>query len=299
LTSILVAGGTGFVGRHLVQRLRRDHEVAVMSRTRADTVDGVRTVVADASDPSSLEHAFDGIEVAYYLIHSLGRDDFAEVDHGAAEHFGRAAAAAGVRRIVYLGGLGGADEDLSPHLRSRREVEQILSRHVDTVALRAAIVVGQGSLSWELLCQLVERLPVMVTPRWVDTVTQPIALVDVVEYLALAADPAVPAGHYDVGAPEATTYRAMMRTVADLLRRPLLIIPVPLLTPRLSSRWIRFVTDVDTTVAGALVESLGNPVEVTERRLEALTGHRPMAFLDAATSALATRLDDAADAIAA
>jgi uncharacterized protein YbjT (DUF2867 family) len=299
VTSVLVAGGTGFVGRHLVARLRGGHDVCVMSRNGAATRGGVRTVVGDASDPSSLRNAFDGTEVAYYLIHSLDRADFAEADHEAAEHFGRAAAAAGVRRIVYLGGLGGTAQDLSPHLRSRREVEQILSRHVDTVALRAAIVVGQGSLSWELLCQLVERLPVMVTPRWVETVTQPVALDDVVEYLARALDPAIPAGHYDVGAPEPTTYRAMMHTVADLMRRRLLIVPVPLLTPRLSARWIRLVTDVDTTIAAALVESLGNPVEVTERRLEATTGHRAMTFLEAATRALATRLDEAADAIAA
>lgn len=300
MSHLLVAGGTGFVGAHLVARLHAEGQhVDVLSRDDEARIEGARTVVADVSDADSLRGVMDGVDVAYYLVHSLGRDDFATIDHEAAENFGRAAAAAGVRRVVYLGGLGGDDQELSPHLRSRRDVERVLSDLVDTVALRAAVVVGQGSLSWEMLCQLVERLPAMVTPRWVDTPTQPIALDDVVSYLALAADPAIPAGHYDVGAPEPTTYRAMMRVVADLLRRPLVIVPVPLLTPRLSAHWIRFVTDVDTATASALVESLVNPVEVTERRLEQLTGHAAMSFLEAARRALGARLSATADELAA
>lgn len=299
MSAVVVAGGTGFVGDHLVRRLvARGDDVTVMSRRSTERSDGVATVRADVTDRASLDRALDGAEVAYYLVHSLGRPDFEDVDRTAAEHFGGAAAAAGVRRVVYLGGLGREDETLSPHLRSRREVEHVLARGVETVALRAAIVVGQGGLSWEMLCQLVERLPAMVTPRWVNTATQPIALDDVVEYLVHAAGAEIPPGHYDVGAPESMTYRAMMRVVADLLRRPLLVVPVPVLTPRLSSRWVRWVTDVDIDTAKALVDSLVNPAEVTERRLEELTGHRAMTFLDAAKRALATRLDETADALA-
>ncbi len=231
-------------------------------------------------------------------MHSLDRPDFADLDRIGAQRFAQAAAHAGVRRVVYLGGLGLDDESLSSHLRSRREVERVLTDSVDTVALRAAIVVGQGGASWEMLCQLVERLPVMVTPRWVDTVTQPIALDDAVAYLAAAMRSDVPLGHYDIGAPEPTTYRSMLQTVATLLRRQLLIVPVPVLTPRLSARWVRLVTDVDAATATALVDSLVNPVQVTERRLEELTGHRAATFLDAATRALTDRLDRAAHELA-
>ena len=202
-----------------------------------------------------------------------------------------------MRRVVYLGGLGRDGDDLSDHLRSRRDVEQTLAERIDTAALRASIVVGEGGISWELLCQLVERLPAMVTPRWVDTRTQPIGLDDVVEYLARAAEPRIPAGHYDVGVPEPTTYREMMRTVADLLRRPLLIVPVPFLTPRLSARWVRWVSDVDVTTARNLIDSLGTPAEVTERRFEELTGHRAATFTDAAASALVDRIGRARESL--
>lgn len=303
MTRILVAGGTGFVGRHLVRRLAApEHghgdEVTVMTRrtdasapdTGPDASGTVRMVTADVGDPAGLAVALADVEVAYYLVHSLQRARYADLDREAADNFGRAAAEAGVRRVVYLGGLGRDGDELSDHLRSRREVEEVLSAHLDTVALRASIVVGQGGISWEILCQLVERLPAMVTPRWVDTPTQPIALADTLEYLVGAADPAIPAGHYDIGAPEPTTYREMMRLVADLMRRPLVILPIPLLTPRLSARWVRWVTDVDTATAEALIDSLGTPAAVTERRLEELTGHRAMPFADAAAAALHERI---------
>ena len=173
-----------------------------------------------------------------------------------------------------------------------------MSDHVETVALRASIVVGQGSASWEILCQLVERLPVMVTPRWVKTATQPIAVDDVVEYLIRSSNgDAVPADHYDIGAPDPTTYQNMMAIVAKLLRKPLIIVPVPVLSPGLSAGWLRLVTDVDMTTARSLVKSLVNPVEVTERRLEALTGHHPMSFVAAASAALSDRLDQAAASV--
>lgn len=298
-TNILVAGGSGFVGRHLTGRLLSEgHHVSVMTRTPADRHDGAVEVGGDVSKPKTLGKALDGADIAYYLVHSLDRGDFEAADRDGAVNFATAAKAAGVRRVVYLGGLGDAGDDLSPHLRSRREVEEILSEHVETVALRAAIVIGQGSASWEILCQLVERLPVMVTPRWVNTVTQPIGLDDVVEYLVRSADrQVVPADHYDIGAPEQTTYKDMMTTVAKLLRKPLLIVPVPVLSPGLSASWLRLVTDVDMTTARALVQSLVNPVAVTERRLEEITGHRARSFVEAAKAALAERLDQTAVAV--
>ena len=298
-TTFLVAGGSGFIGRHLVDRLLAGgSDVVVMSRTPSCRDDKAVEVGADVGDPGSLAKALRGIDVAYYLVHSLDRDDFETADRDGARNFALAAKAAGVRRVVYLGGLGSEGDALSPHLRSRREVEQILSEHVETVALRASIVVGQGSASWEILCQLVERLPVMVTPRWVKTATQPIALNDVVEYLVRSADPeVVPADHYDIGAPESTTYQHMLEIVAKLLRKRLIIVPVPVLSPGLSAGWLRLVTDVDMTTARSLVQSLVNPVEVTERRLEALTGHHPMSFVAAATAALSDRLDQAAASV--
>ena len=295
---ILVAGGSGFVGRHLVDQLLADgHAPVVMTRTPSPRNDEAVEVEGDVMEPQSLAAALHDAEFAYYLVHSLDRSDFGTADREGALNFATAAKVAGVRRVIYLGGLGRKEDDLSPHLRSRREVESVLSEHVETVALRAAIVIGQGSASWEILCQLVERLPIMVTPRWVNTATQPIAISDVITYLIRCLDSGIPADHYDIGAPESSTYRNMMGTVAKLLRRPLVIVPVPVLSPGLSVRWLRVVTDVDMTTARALVQSLVNPVEVTERRLEALTGHRPQSFVQAATAALSDRLARAAASV--
>jgi uncharacterized protein YbjT (DUF2867 family) len=283
---VLVAGGTGFIGRELAPALRAaGHTVEVM--TRHPRGDG--DVFGDVGDPASLVEPLRHADAAYYLVHSLDRPDFAEYDAAAARAFAAQAAASGVRRIVYLGGLGDDTDQLSPHLRSRREVEEILSAAVPTVALRAGIVIGDRSTAWEVLCQLVTRLPVMITPRWVNTRTQPIALDDVVAFLVVALDESVAPDHYDVGAPDNTSYREMMLTVAREEHRRLLIVPVPVLTPALSSRWLGLVTDVDLETARNLVDSMTNTVVVTERRLEQLTGHRPMRFEDAARLALARR----------
>ena len=186
--------------------------------------------------------------------------------------------------------MGSADDDdeLSAHLRSRREVEKILSAAVPTVALRAGIVVGAGSAAWEVLCQLVARLPAMITPRWVDTRTQPIALDDVVTLLAAAVDDGVPPDHYDVGAPESVTYREMMLAIAHSLGKRRLIVPVPVLTPRLSSFWLRLVTSTtDMQTARNLVDSMTNTVVAHDHRLEELTGVTPRPFLVAVREALA------------
>lgn len=290
--SVLVAGGSGFVGSHLVPRLLAEgHRVRIMTRSPGERDDDAVEVFGDIARPDTLDEALDGCDYAYYLVHSLGRSDFETSDRDGSRNFGLAAHRAGVSRVVYLGGLGREGDDLSPHLRSRRDVESILLETVETVALRAAIVVGQGSASWEILCQLVEHLPVMITPQWVGMATQPIALDDVIDYLVRCLDRSVvPPGHYDIGAPDPTTYKAMMTTVAKLMRRPLVVVPIPVLSPGLSSRWLRLITNVDMTTARTLVESLINTSQVTERRLEALTGHHPMSFVDGASRALSERI---------
>jgi len=287
----LVTGATGFVGRHLATALDdAGHDVTAMTR-HPDTYRGAGTAVAgDIGDPDSLRAALEGQEVAYYLVHSLASADFVERDRAGAEAFAKAASDAGVRQVVYLGGLGDEDDDLSDHLRSRREVERILSDGVPTTALRAGIVVGDGSISWEILRQLLERLPAMITPRWVQTRTQPIALTDVVTYLVAVAGREDAIGRtFEVGGPEPLTYREMLETVARMTGRRRLIVPVPVLSPRLSSHWLRLVTDVDLDTAGSLIDSMSNEVVVRDRSIEELTGHKAMDFTDAAAAALAAR----------
>jgi uncharacterized protein YbjT (DUF2867 family) len=288
---ILVTGATGFVGRHVAAAVddAGDQVTAMTRRPERYTGPG-RAVGGDIADPATLRTALDGQDVAFYLVHSLAHGDFAERDRQGARAFGEAAAAAGVSQVVYLGGLGADDDALSPHLRSRREVERILGDTAPTTALRAGIVIGDGSISWEILRQLVERLPVMVTPRWVQTRTQPIALADAVRFLVGVAGLDAAIGEtYEIGGPEPLTYRKMMDTVARMTGRHRLIVQVPLLTPRLSSRWLRLVTDVDLDTATALVDSMSNEVVVHDRRIEALVDHRPMDFPDAVAAALAAR----------
>jgi uncharacterized protein YbjT (DUF2867 family) len=288
---ILVTGATGFVGRHLVPALdAAGHDVTAMTR-RPERYEGSGTAVrGDVGDPASLRPALEGQDAAVYLVHSLAHGDFAERDRAGARSFAAAAADSAVDQVVYLGGLGDDGDDLSPHLRSRREVEQILADSAPTTALRAGIVIGDGSISWEILRQLVERLPAMVTPRWVDTRTQPIALDDAVAFLAgvVGLGPAV-GETYEIGGPDQLSYRAMIETVARMTGRHRFVVPVPVLTPRLSSHWLRLVTDVDLTTAAALVDSMGNEAVVRDRRIEALVDRTPVDFPDAAAAALAAR----------
>ncbi|MFJ8624886.1 SDR family oxidoreductase [Kitasatospora sp. NPDC093550] len=269
----LVTGATGYIGGRLVpELLARGHSVRCLVRNprrlrdqpwRAD----VDVAVGDVSRPATLAGAFDGIDVAYYLVHSLGTGpSFEATDRDAARAFGAAAAAAGVSRIVYLGGLvpDGVDEaELSPHLRSRAEVGRLLrSSGVPTAELRAAVIIGSGSASFEMLRYLTERLPAMVTPRWVSTRIQPIAVRDVLRYLADAAGlPPQVNRPFDIGGPDILTYRQMMQHYArqaGLHRR--VIVPVPVLTPGLSSHWVGLVTPVPNSIARPLVESLRHEV---------------------------------------
>jgi uncharacterized protein YbjT (DUF2867 family) len=293
---ILVAGATGFVGRPLVDRLVADgHHVRAMTR-QPERYDGpAEPVGADVGDPDSLPPALDGVDVAYYLVHSLGRDDFEQRDARAAEAFGRAAGAAGVRQIIYLGGLG-AEElgELSPHLRSRREVERLLGASgVPVTVLRAAIVIGDGGVSWEITRQLVKNLPAMVTPRWVHTKTQPIALADAVRYLAGVLDHPEAIGRvFEIGGPDVLTYADMLHRAAKVRNgRAIPILSVPVLTPRLSSLWISLVTDVDPTTARNLIDSMSTEVIVHDHSIESIVPGRCLTYDEAVEAALAQRAD--------
>lgn len=271
-----VTGVTGYVGGRLVPALlAAGHEVRALARHPArladrDWADRVELVQADATDLEQTREALEGVDVAYYLIHSLGTGAaFEALDRRIARTFARAAREAGVRRIVYLGGLSPdvPDDELSPHLASRKEVGEILlASGVPTTVLRAAVILGSGSASFEMMRYLTERLPAMTTPRWVDNRIQPIAVRDVLHYLvgAAAMPPEVSRG-FDIGGPDVLTYRSLMQhyaCVAGLRRR--LIVGVPVLTPRLSSLWVGLVTPVPSGIARPLVESLQHEVVCRE-----------------------------------
>ncbi|HWI43395.1 MAG TPA: NAD(P)H-binding protein [Nocardioides sp.] len=289
--TVLVTGATGFVGRRLTAALAGGSwHVRAMTRS-PERYEGPGTAVGgDVDDPASLEAPLDGVDVAVYLVHALDSDDFEERDRRAAEAFGRAAAAAGVQQIVYLGGLGSDSDDLSPHLRSRREVEHLLGTGgVPVTVLRAAIVVGHGGISWELTRQLVKNLPAMVVPRWTKTRTQPIAVDDVVRYLAGVIGEERALGRtFQIGGPEVLTYLDMLNVVAELSRgHRVPIVPVPVLSPRLSSYWLALVTDVDVTTGRHLIDSMTTEVVVHENSIRELVPGEPIPYREAVRRALA------------
>lgn len=292
MTRVLVAGGTGFVGRRLVTALVEDgHDVAVMTRSPKKYHGKGTAVFGDVADDDSLAAALVGCEAAYYLVHSLDSADFEERDARAGRAFGAAAAAAGVEQIVYLGGLGDDADDLSAHLRSRREVESLLGdAGVPVTVLRAGIIVGHGGISWEITRQLVEHLPAMITPRWVRTLTQPIAVDDVVRYLVgVLGLPAAIGKVFEIGGPEVLEYRTMLTRVARVEGRRLPIIPVPLLTPGLSSRWLAFVTDVDPEAGRNLIDSMANEVVVRDESIREVVPFELTGYDDAVRHALEER----------
>jgi len=286
----LVAGATGFIGGMLVRRLLADGadvRALVRDRERARARLGedprLELFVGDVLDPGTLDGAGAGIDVAYYLVHSMGRGggagDFEEREARSARAFAQMCAAAGVGRVVYLGGLG--DEPGSKHLRSRDTTARVLAEHGPPLTyFRAGMVVGPGSESYRTLRHLVARLPVMIAPRWLSTPTQPIDIDDVVAYLAAAPSVAGSAGReVQVGSPDVLPYGAMLDRMAVALgrrRRPK--IPVPLLTPRLSSLWIGLVTPVDTRVARPLIEGLSTETVVTDPSGAALFDIEPIGF---------------------
>ena len=288
---VLVTGATGFIGRALTESLSgQGHDVTALTRHPEDYRGSGTPVGGDVRDEEAMAQVLVGHDAAYYLVHSLAEAYFAEKDRLAARSFGSASRRAGVGQVIYLGGLGAAGDDLSEHLRSRREVESILHEKTPTTAFRAGIVVGDGGISWEILRQLVERLPVMITPRWVETRSQPIALDDALIALTGVLGRSECVGEtYELGGRAPLTYRDMMLTVGRLIGRRPLIVPVPLLSPGLSSQWLRLVTDVDLTTAKALVDSLTNEVVVHDHRIEELLGYRPVTFAVAARRALDAR----------
>ena len=293
----LVSGATGYIGGRLVPQLLaagfRVRVVARRPRNLADRpwFDQVDIVQGDAADADSLAQALSGVNVAYYLIHSLGTgEDFESLDRRHARNFAIAARACEVARIIYLGGLYPEAEKLSPHLESRKEVGEILlASGVPTAVLRAAVIIGSGSASFEMLRYLTERLPVMITPRWVDTRIQPIAVKDVLRYLvgSAALPPEVNRG-FDIGGPDVLTYRQMMAAYARIAGlKPRRVAALPLFTPSLSSHWVGLVTPVPNSIARPLVESLINEVVCKEHDIATyvpdpeggLTGFRQAAQL--------------------
>lgn len=289
---VAVVGATGTIGRPLVEALAVEHDVVGVARRPPATAAGrVEWLAADATDPAAVRAALDGADVVYHLVHSLGSGDFETLDRSAATAVAEGAAAAGARQIVYLGGLGEGSDELSPHLRSRAETAKILAAGpVPVTTLRAAMIVGPGSAAFETILALVERLPVMVCPRWVSVETQPIALADVVAGLVgVCGNEAAYSQIYDVGGPEVMTYRTMMERAARLRGKRPILIEVPFLTPRLSSLWLYLVTPASVAVARPLVEGLRIPTVAHDDRIWELIGLPRTSFDDAVRSALSAR----------
>jgi uncharacterized protein YbjT (DUF2867 family) len=284
---ITVFGATGVVGQALLPLLKGEHEVVAVSRGLRDG-DGIRWVEADVASGAGVATALEGACAAYYLVHSLGARDFERQDRDAARNVSRQAARAGLEQIVYLGGLGGDDPDTSLHLRSRRETAAHLAADgVPVTTLRAAMVIGKGSAAFETILSLVKRLPVMITPSWVSTPTQPIALEDIAQYLVgVAGNEAAIGEAFDAGGPEVMTYRQMIERIAALLGRRPRIVEVPVLTPALSALWLELVTPVNASVARPLVEGLRSPTVAREERLRSLLSFELTPFDEAARRAL-------------
>ncbi len=294
MKKLLLTGATGYVGGRLLRHLReRGFDVRCLVRRpeylRTRVGNDVDLVQGDVLDKASLTNVLSGIGAAYYLVHSMGsRHDFEELDRTAASNFGEAAREGGLSRIVYLGGLGEADPDLSVHLRSRQEVGRVLASFgIPVVELRASIVIGSGSLSFELIRALVERLPVMITPRWVSVKAQPIAISDLLEYLVQALHVEA-TGHriFEIGGKDRMSYGDLMNEYARQRGVRRLMISVPVLSPRLSSLWLGLVTPVYARVGRKLVDSLRHPTVVTDTSAETAFAIRPKGVSEAIAAAL-------------
>lgn len=292
---ILVTGASGYIGGRLVTRLLADgHQVRCMardpSRLEGRMWRGVEIVAGDALVPESLGPAVAGMDAAYYLIHSLaaGEAGFEDMDLAAARNFGEAASRAGVRQVIYLGGLGDGHTALSKHLRSRQETGDALrATGVPVTEFRAAVIVGSGSLSFEMIRYLTERVPVMITPRWVNIRCQPIAVRDVIAYLAAALERPESRGRvFEIGGPEVLTYGGMMLGYARMRGLRRWLVPVPVLTPRLSSYWVDLVTPIPKAYARTLVAGMTNEVIVRDDAAARLFGIPPTPYAEAVRLAL-------------
>ena len=291
---ILLTGATGYVGGRLLTKLVSEgRHVRCLSR-RPDALrnrldESVELVQGDVLDAPSLTSAFEGVETAFYFVHSMGdNQDFESQDRIAAENFSRAATAAGVKRIVYLGGLGNPDETLSKHLRSRQETGDVLrANHSQVIEFRASIVIGSGSLSYEMIRALVERLPVTICPKWVQVKAQPIAIEDLLAYLSASVDLTVSEPQiYEIGGPDQVSYGQLMQEYARQRGLTRWMIPVPLLTPYLSSLWLGLVTPLYARVGRKLVESLRNPTLISNNLAETVFHVRPRSVEQAISRAL-------------
>jgi len=277
--TVLVAGASGFIGQRLVKALLAAGDpVRCLVRRDSPLPAGVGIVKGDLLEPLTLPAALEGVDTVYYLVHSMaaGRSGFERRDRQAAENFTQAATGAGVRRVIYLGGLGETGPELSGHLQSRLEVASILqSGGFATTFLRAAVIFGAGGASFEMIRSLVEHLPLMITPRWVSTRCQPIAVDDVIHYLiGCLQEERTSGGTFDVGGPDILSYREMMERFAAIEGRKLYIVTVPVLTPKLSSYWVGLITPVKASIAMPLIEGLASEVICRENRIHELIPFR-------------------------
>ncbi|HEY9421981.1 MAG TPA: SDR family oxidoreductase [Thermoanaerobaculia bacterium] len=293
---ILLTGASGYVGGRLLRSLEdRGLRVRCLARRpdalRQKAGPATEVVAGDVLDRPSLDSALRGVDVAYYLVHSMGSSgSFEETDRQAALNFGQAAKAAGVERIIYLGGLGSDEEVLSPHLRSRQEVGKILRQSgVPVLEFRASIVIGSGSLSFEMIRSLVERLPIMITPKWVKVPAQPIAIDDLLDYLLAALQlPISEYRVYEIGGTDQVTYADIMRAYARHRGMRLRMIPVPVLTPFLSSLWLGLVTPLYARIGRKLIESIVHPTVVRDDSALTAFAVRPVGVEEAVRRALAS-----------
>ncbi len=292
---VLLTGATGYIGSRLLPLLQqRGVRVRCLARKpeklQPQVADSTEVVKGDVLDRESLDQALSGVTTAYYLVHLMASSaNFEKQDREAAENFGAAAKKAGVRRIIYMGGLGEeADPKLSPHLRSRHEVGKILrDSGVETIEFRASVVLGHGSLSFDLIRSLTNRLPVMICPRWLATPTQPIAVDDVLAYLLAALD--LPAGEsqvFEIGSSDVVTYGQLIQEYARQRGLRRWLISVPLLTPYLSSLWLGLVTPATAEVGRHLIEGLRNPTIVRDKKALDVFSIRPMGIKEAMKQAL-------------
>ncbi|MBN8554856.1 MAG: DUF2867 domain-containing protein [Deltaproteobacteria bacterium] len=295
MTKLLVTGATGYVGGRLCPILiSKGYSLRCLvrdaSRLSLDLVQGADIVEGDASDERSLRKALDGIDIAYYLIHSLSSkdEDFSHKDLKTAQLFGQIAAELGVKRIIYLGGLGSAKDELSKHLKSRQQTGDALRLSgVPVTEFRAGIIIGSGSLSFELLRYLSERLPVMICPRWVRTLAQPIGIRDVLRYLVESLELPESTGKiFEIGGTTKLSYGDMIKSYARQRGLKRFLIHVPVLTPRLSSLWVNFITPIPVQIARPLIEGVRNEVTVHDETVHTVFSFQPLSFEEALTRAL-------------